>query len=134
MSVVLLAAILCTAPAEAPKKAPPPATKELFAKEAWYKDQKGKEQVFVGTLRYAPRAKGVVGFGRHNPYTLEMNVGGKKDVREVYVGGKPDLLTPYVDKAVKITGKPVELEVVGRNHREVWPANVELAPAKGAKP
>jgi hypothetical protein len=129
MLTTLMLALTCATPADAPKKAEPPAKKELFAKEKWYKDQKGKEQDFVGVLRYKPRPKGTVGIGRYNDFRLEMEVKGKKgktEVREVYVGGKPELLKPYADKKVKLTGKPVELEVVGRIHKEVWPARVEL--------
>jgi PrcB C-terminal len=107
-----------------------PLKKDLFANEAWYKAQKGEERTFVGVLRRVERGKGVVGFGRFNPYRLEMDEKGKKDVREVYVGGKPDLLAPYVGKRVKLTGKAVDMEVEGRNHREIWPARLELLQAE----
>src|SRR5262245_15965360 len=63
----------------------PPAKLELFAKEDWYKSEKGKEQEFVGTLQKVDRKKGVVGFGRFNPYYLVMEAEGKKSTREVYV-------------------------------------------------
>lgn len=95
---------------------------ELFAKEGWYKEQEGKEQEFVGILRNADK-KGGVGFGRFNPYRLEMM---RDEVREVYVGGKPALLAPYVGTQVKITGKAVDMEVEGRRHREIWPARLEV--------
>lgn len=107
----------------------PPAKLELFAKEAWYRGQAGKEQDFVGVLRVLNRGKGVVGFGRFNPYRLEM--AGNK-VREVYVGGKPALLAPYVGKNVKLTGKAVDMEVEGRSHHEIWPARLEVLAAAGA--
>src|SRR3954471_13019386 len=84
--------------------ADPPASKELFAKEAWYKDQAGKEQTFVGVLQYAPRAKDAVGTGRFNAYRLEM---GDKKYREVYVAGNEAILKPYVGYQVKFTGKAV---------------------------
>lgn len=100
-------------------KVPPPL--ELFAKEAFYKEQPGKEQDFVGVLKKAER-KGGVGFGRFNPYRLEMD----KDTREVYVGGKPDVLKAYVGSRVRITGKPVDMEVEGSKHREIWPARLEV--------
>lgn len=106
--------------------AEPAAKKELFAREDWYKNEKGKEQDFVGVLKYAPRAKGVVGFGRFNPYKLEFTA--EKGSREVYVGGKEDILKEYANKKVKITGKPVDMEVEGRNHREIWPARIEVLP------
>jgi hypothetical protein len=96
-------------------------TVELFAKEAWYKSAKGDEQPFVGVLRKAERGKGIVGFGRYNPFRLEMD--GNK-VREVYVGGKPNLLDPYVGKKIKLVGKAVDMEVEGRQHHEIWAASL----------
>jgi hypothetical protein len=116
-----------------PAQGQAPLKKELFASEGWYKSQKGEEQEFVGVLRRVDRGKGVVGIGRFNPYRLEMEDKGKKDVREVYVGAKPDLLAPYVGRRVKLTGKAVEIEVVGRNHREIWPARLEVLPAPKEK-
>ena len=102
---------------------------ELFGKEAWYKEQAGKEQDFVGVLKKSDR-KGGIGFGRFNPYSLEM----EKDKREVYVGGKPDILKPYVGLRVKITGKAVDLEVEGSNHREIWPARLEAGTSTPSRP
>jgi hypothetical protein len=136
MLPTLLLALTCATPAaDKPKKAEPPAKKELFAKEKWYKDQKGKEQDFVGVLRYKPRPKGTVGFGRYNAFRLEMEARGKKgkkEVREVYVGSKPELLKPYAGKKVKLVGKPVDMEVEGSKHKEIWPARVELVKGKPA--
>jgi hypothetical protein len=103
--------------------ADPPASKELFAKEAWYKDQKAKEQTFAGVLQYTPRAKEVVGTGRFNAYRLEM---GNKKYREVYVAGNEAALKPYVNYMVKITGNAVDTEVEGTKHAEIWPGYVEL--------
>lgn len=103
-----------------------PARRDLFGNEAWYKAQAGRVQAFEGTLRHAPRAPGVVGFGRFNAYKLEMPA-GKPNVREVYVGGKDDLLKPYIGKKVKITGKAVDMEVEGTMHKEIWPARIETA-------
>ena len=100
---------------------PDPATVELFAKEGWYKDTKGPEVDFVGVLRKADQRKGVVGFGRNNPFRLEMD--GNK-VREVYVGGNLKILDPYVGKKIKLVGKPVDMEVEGRNHKEIWAASL----------
>jgi hypothetical protein len=107
-----------------PSKNDPPKKKELFAGEEWYKNQEGKEQEFVGVLKKADRG-GRVGFGRFNPYRLEMKGG----VREVYIGGKPDILKEFVGRSVQITGKPVDLGVEGRLHKEIWPARIELKPA-----
>jgi hypothetical protein len=93
----------------------------LFAKEDWYKGQAGKEQEFVGILTKFenPRA----GFNRFNPYRLIID-GDKKDMREVYVASKPELLAPYIGKKVKFVGKALDMEVEGRQHREIWAARV----------
>lgn len=104
-----------------PSKDDPPAKKELFAAEDWYKGQEGKEQEFVGVLEKSKNA-GRIGFGRNNPYRLVM----KGDVREVYIGGKPQILAEYVGKTIKLTGKAVEIGVEGKRHREIWPARLEV--------
>ena len=46
-----------------PDVAPKSAAKavNLFAKERWYKSQKGKEQSFIGILHQIKRRPGVVG-------------------------------------------------------------------------
>jgi hypothetical protein len=103
--------------------ADPPATKELFAKEAWYKDQTGKEAMFTGVLQEAPRSKDAG--GRTNTYRLEM---GDKKYREVYTGGKDAVLKPYLGYTVRFTGKAVDMEVEGTKHAEIWPAFIELVP------
>src|SRR3954471_14489089 len=105
--------------------ADPPASKELFAKEAWYKDQKGKEETFTGVLQLTPRAKDPAGTGRANTYRLEM---GDKKYRELYTGGNDAALKPYVGYTVKFTGKAVDTEVEGTKHAEIWPSSVELVP------
>ncbi|MCX7665519.1 MAG: protease complex subunit PrcB family protein [Gemmataceae bacterium] len=105
-----------------------PVAKELFAKEGFYKEQSGKEQDFIGVLRFTAPKEGIVGFGRTNPYRLEFE--GKNGFREVYIGGKPEALKEFIDKKVKITGKPVDLEVEGRVHKEIWPARIQLATDK----
>jgi len=126
LNTLLLLAVL--SPAEDkkpdPSKNDPPAKKELFAAEDWYKGQEGKEQDFVGVLEKS-KAAGRVGFGRNNPYRLVM----KKDVREVYIGGKPQILAEYVGKTIKLTGKAVDIGVEGKNHREIWPARLEVVAA-----
>jgi hypothetical protein len=96
---------------------------ELFAKEDWYKNQAGKEQDFVGILTKFDRS--APGTGRFNAYRLILD-GDKKEMREVYVGNKPDLLAAYVGKKVKFVAKAVEMEVEGRNHREIWAARLFL--------
>jgi hypothetical protein len=114
--------------------ADPPAMKELFAKEGWYKEQAGKEASFTGKLLYKPLPEGIGIIGRHNAFSLEVEEKGKKVVYEVYSGGKDDLLKPYANKVITLTGKRVDIEVVGRNHREIWPARLKLAPAKKEEP
>ncbi len=99
----------------------PPHEVELFGKEAWYKEAKGDVQNFTGVLKKSERGKGVVGFGRFNPFRLEMD-GGK--VREVYVGAQGKLLDPYVNKKITLIGKPVDMEVEGRMHLEIWAASL----------
>src|SRR4051794_35869341 len=97
-----------------PAAQPLPQKAELFAKEAWYKGQKGDEKEFVGELQRFKLPEGTATTGRYNEYRLQMDVNGKKEVRAVYVGGKPEVLAAYVGKRVKLVGKAVELEVVGR--------------------
>src|SRR5262245_30768958 len=84
---LLVVPLLLAATDGAPEKTAP--TLELFAAESFYKDQPGKEQEFIGVLKKADKGGGI-GFGRFNPYRLEMS----KDMREVYVGGKPNVLLP----------------------------------------
>ncbi len=105
-------------------KAAPPDKLELFAREDWYRDARGKEQDFVGKLEKVK--VGGIGFGRMNPYRLVM----KKETREVYVGSKPQLLAPYVGKTIKLIGKPVDMEVEGKEHHEIWPARLEVVSEK----
>jgi len=114
--------------------ADPPAKKDLFAAEAWYKEQAGKEESFIGTLVHKPLPDGVAVLGRHNAFSLEVVAGRKKTIFEVYSGGKDELLKPYAGKKVTITGKRVDIEVVGRNHREIWPARLAVVPAKKEEP
>jgi hypothetical protein len=111
-------------------KTEPPAKLELFAAEKWYRDQKGKEEEFVGVLHFKDRPKDTVGFDRFNPYTLDVSDGKAKKMREVYVGSKPELLKPYIGKKVKLIGKAVDMEVEGKSHREIWPARLEVVPEK----
>jgi hypothetical protein len=122
----MLTALLLTFAIDPPEGKEPPLKLELFAKEDWYKSQAGKEQSFTGVLRKVERGKGVAGFGRFNPYTLDIDTEGERHTRAVYVGGKLDILAPYVGKRVTLTGKAVDMEVEGRNHREIWPARLEV--------
>jgi hypothetical protein len=127
----MLATLLCVCcaavAADEPVKSAPPARKEIFAKEDWYKSQSGAEKAFVGILRKLERKGDTVGFGRFNPYRLAIQAKGKQDdIREVYVGASLQALAPYVGKRVKLMGKAVEMEVEGTIHREIWPARVEV--------
>jgi hypothetical protein len=117
---VAIAASLLTPAAD------PPASKELFGKEAWYKEREGKEQSFVGVLQLTPDAKGETGSGRRNTYRLEM---GDKKYREVYTSGSDAALKPYVGYTVKFTGKAVDSEAGGQKVAELWPSYIELVPA-----
>lgn len=99
-----------------------PAGKELFAKEDWYKDQAGKEEEFTGEL--SKEKAGGIGFGRFNPYRLTVKDGKRVSVFEVYVGGKTTILDDFVGKRVTIKGKRVDMEVEGKEHREIWPASI----------
>jgi hypothetical protein len=123
----LLAAALAAAPPDTAKKADPPVMKDLFAGQPWYEDRPGKAEDFTGVLRYEPRKPGEAGGRRYNPYRLVMEVKGRLEAREVYVAGKTELLKPYVGRKVTLHGKPVEMDVDGKTHREVWPARVTLA-------
>jgi len=96
---------------------------EIFAKESFYKEMKGPEVEFVGVLKKTPQKDGVIGFGRVNPFRLEME--GNK-VREVYAGSQGKLLDPYVGKKVKLVGKAVDMEVEGRMHYEIWTATLTV--------
>lgn len=115
-----------SAPADGPKKVVPMKI-ELFAAEDWYKSQAGEEKTFDGVLRYKPRPAGVVGFNRFHAFRLELKAGGQA-VREVYAAGKEELLKPYADRRVRLTGKAVDMEVEGKFHAEIWPARLELLP------
>jgi len=128
LSTLLLALLTPALAADAPREEPP-AKKELFAKEKWYTDQKGKEQDFVGVLESVPDP-GFTTLQRHNPYRLVMTVEGKKVTRTVYVGAEKKILAPYVGKKVKLTGKAVDFELEGQNLREIWPARVEIVAEK----
>ena len=100
---------------------------QLFGNERWYKSELAAEKEFVGVLKHI---KGrAIGFGRFNPYRLEM----EKETREVYLGGKPNLLKDYIGKRVRIKGKAVDIGVEGKLHREIWPASLTVV-AKKAPP
>jgi hypothetical protein len=68
--LALCAPFAAAAPAPEGKDDPPAAKKELFGKEDWYKDQKGKEETFSGTLQKKKDAGGIGVVQRFNPYQL----------------------------------------------------------------
>src|SRR5882757_1116200 len=118
MLATITAALLFSAPpvpepARADKDAPA-AKLELFAKDSWYKDQKGDEKEFVGMLSKLPEASKPVGFARVNLFRLTMGDPAKKAIREVYVGDHPEFFTPYIGKKIKLIGKAVDMEVEGQ--------------------
>jgi hypothetical protein len=146
--VTVCVSMAAAAPAPADKDEPP-AKKELFAKEGWYKDQKGDEVTVAGVLQKRKGDGGIGTVQRFNPYyltstetqtvTVSVPIGGGKFVPEtrrvelkkecdIYVGGKNDILDGYIGKKVQFTGKAVNLELEGRSFHELWPARVELEP------
>jgi hypothetical protein len=133
MFLPLVLGTLLAVPDPADKKGPPPQL-ELFAAEDFYKSQEGVEREFVGVLTKLNRAKGVVGFGRFNPYRLTLALPEKDGLkmREVYMGGKLNVLDPYVNRRVKVVGKAVDMEVEGQRHREIWPARLVLLSGEAA--
>lgn len=106
-----------------------PAVSQLFADEQWYKQARQQERVFEGVIRKEPSPMATS--GRWNPVRLHSN---QRQMWEVYLGAKTDILDAYVGRQVRITGKAIDMNVEGQEHREIWPAQIELvvAPA-GAK-
>jgi hypothetical protein len=143
--LILFAVVVQAAPDE--KKDTPSKSKELFVKEAWYKDQPGKEETFEGMLT---KKKGDGGIGlvqRFNPYQLatvtettavvpirrgrnllilEKRTVKKEMTRDIYVAGKVDILDDFVGKKVKLIGKTVDMTLEGQALHEIWPARIEL--------
>jgi hypothetical protein len=105
--------------------ADPPASTELFAKEPWYTNEKGKEQAFIGVLQFTPRPESAGGLTRYNAYRLDM---GDKKLREVYVPANEKVFRQYVGYTVKLTGKAVDTPADGTTHAEIWPGHIELVP------
>jgi hypothetical protein len=134
-------------PAPDKKEAQPTKGKEVFAKEAWYKDQPGKEETFEGVLT-KKKGDGDIGLvQRFNPYQLttvtettavvpkrrgrnllilEKRTVKKEITRDIHVAGKTDILDDFVGKKVKLTGKAVDTTLEGQALHEIWPARIEL--------
>jgi hypothetical protein len=99
---------------------------DLFAGEAWYKQQKGEEQTFTGTL------EGVKPAGAT---TLMRNAQYRLGNRTLYTGAKRvPALDALVGRAVEIKGKAVDMELEGQSVREIWPAAVRPGGAAPAAP
>lgn len=101
-----------------------PAVSQLFADEQWYKQAKQREQVFEGVIRKEPSPMATS--GRWNPVRLHSKQG---PIWEVYLGAKTEMLDAYVGSHVRITGKAIDMNVEGQEHREIWPAQIELVVA-----
>jgi len=94
----------------------------LFANEAWYLASDVPEQTFEGTIVVNPAAPAKPSFHRVNRYLLETSSG----TWEIYTGGRDDVLAPFAGKRVHVIGKPVETNVTGVTHRELWPGRVSI--------
>jgi hypothetical protein len=147
--LVLFAAVVQAAPDN--KEENPPKKKDLFAKEAWYTDQPGKEETFEGVLTKR-KGDGGIGIGqRFNPYqlatvtestvvvpirrgrnllVLEKRTVKKESTRDIHVAGKAAILDDFVDKKVKLIGKTVDMTLEGQTLHEIWPARIELVEDK----
>jgi len=101
----------------------------LFADEAWYKQQAGEEQVFRGKLEAVapPQAS-----------TLMRNALYKIGDRTIYTGAKKlPALDALAGKTVEIRGKAVDMELEGQAVREIWPGAVRpvfIRPESAAAP
>jgi hypothetical protein len=92
---------------------------KLFAEEAWYKNQRGSETNFSGTLEAVqpPMASTLM---RTSLYKL----GG----RSIYTGPRRvPALDALTGKQVVIRGKAVDMALEGQTVREIWPAAVRAA-------
>jgi hypothetical protein len=93
---------------------------KLFADEAWYKQQEGKEQVFGGKLEAVPQS-GDAGILMRTSYY-------KLGSRTIYTGArKVKALDNLVGKKVDIRGKEVLMNLEGQALDEIWPAAVRAA-------
>ncbi len=97
----------------------------LCADENWYRQERGNEQIFRGTLEAVPNAGGPSALQRTSYYRL--------GERTIYTGAKKvEALERLVGKAVEIRGKPVDMNLEGQALKEIWPAAVR--PAAGSQP
>ena len=109
-----------SAPASKPASAPAGGEwTKLFADEKWYKDQAGKEEVFTGKLEAVPEG---------GPNILMRTCYYKVGARNVHtLAKKVPALDKLVGKKVELRGKAVDMELEGKNLREIWPAAVRPA-------
>lgn len=94
------------------------AWQKLFADEAWYKNAAGQERLFTGVLN-------AVKDDPNMATTLQRTSFYSLDKRTIYTGAKRvDALDKLAGKVVTIRGKAVDMELEGREVREIWPAAV----------
>ena len=113
---LVLAATLGSAALAADDPATTGAWTNLFAKESWYQQQAGVEQVFRGKLAAVapPQASTLM---RDSLYRL--------GDRTIYTGArKIPALDALVGREVEIRGKPVDMTLEGQSLKEIWPAAV----------
>jgi hypothetical protein len=117
MRAVLVLALCAPFAAVAPApegKDNPPAKKELFAKEDWYKDQKGKEETFNGTLQKKKDAGGIGVVQRFNPYQLVATITVNAPVTET-VEVAENVNGVIVKKTVVVTRLVPETRMTARD-------------------
>jgi len=118
-----------------------------------YKDQKGKEQGFVGLLQMVNM--GTIQFTLidtfHREETREIMIGEKTILemvkvpvqrqREIFIGDMGEILAPFIGKQVKIVGKCIVIEKEYRQYNDknelanikvarydqIWPATIAIA-------
>jgi type 1 glutamine amidotransferase len=99
------------------------AWQKVLNDEKAYRDATPKERVFAGTLEATPPAEGATTLMRTTYYKL-----GDRTV--FTMGKKVKALDDLVGKAVEIRGKAVDMELEGRQLKELWPGQVRPASGK----
>jgi hypothetical protein len=112
-----------------------PGTLPLFAEQAWYKEAKQAEAVFVGTLEQNPSTGRAGKATRFNAFRLSwIDSAGKEGGRELYLPDKAVLLAEHLGERLRIVGKAVDVEADGNTYHEIWPAHLELPNAPMTTP
>ena len=95
--------------------------KDVARNEKWYKEQRdANERTFTGLLEPVPDAGG--------PSTLQRTRHYKLGDRMVFTAGrKHPALDALVGKRVDVRGKAVDMELEGRQLKELWPGQVRPA-------